>query len=95
MGNPLWIHVLWVGLSYRVFIAEKDQVIKDANLLARAGITSLYTDASVALTSSSSHHTQNPQQSILLNRSWLMTSEFSLIITYRKTIIEKHVNLRI
>jgi hypothetical protein len=48
IGNPLWIHALWAGLNYRVFIAEKDQAIKEANLITRVGITSLYTDTSVA-----------------------------------------------
>jgi hypothetical protein len=38
-----------VGLSRRVVITEKDQAIKDANLIAQARITSLYPDASVTI----------------------------------------------
>jgi hypothetical protein len=49
VGNPPWIHAPWVGLSYRVVTTERDQVIKDANRIARAGIASLYLDASVAV----------------------------------------------
>jgi hypothetical protein len=48
IGNPLWVYAPWVGLSRRVVITEKDQAIKDANLIAQARITSLYPDASVA-----------------------------------------------
>jgi hypothetical protein len=48
IGNPLWVHIPWVGISRRVVITEKDQAIKDANLIAQARITSLYPDASVA-----------------------------------------------
>ena len=46
-GNPPWIHAPWVGLSRRVGIFERDQAIDDANRIARAGIASLYPDASV------------------------------------------------
>jgi hypothetical protein len=48
IGNPLWVHTPWVGLSRRVVITEKDQAIKDANLIAQARINSLYPDTSVA-----------------------------------------------
>jgi hypothetical protein len=48
IGNPPWIHAPWVELSHRVIIAERDQVIRDANWIARVGITSLYPDTSVA-----------------------------------------------
>jgi hypothetical protein len=48
IGNPPWVHTPWVGISRRVVITEKDQAIKDANLIAQARITSLYPDASVA-----------------------------------------------
>jgi ribonuclease HI len=37
----------WEGLSRRVGIVERDQGIQDANRIARAGIASLYPDASV------------------------------------------------
>jgi ribonuclease HI len=46
-GNSLWIHATWVSLGHRVFIADKDQAIHDANAIANAGIASLYSDASV------------------------------------------------
>jgi hypothetical protein len=49
IGNPPWIHAPWVELSYRVIIIERDQVIRDANWLARVGIASLYLDTSVAV----------------------------------------------
>jgi hypothetical protein len=48
IGNPPWVHTPWVGLSRRVVITEKDQAIKDANLITQARITSLYPDTSVA-----------------------------------------------
>jgi hypothetical protein len=48
IGNPPWIHAPWVELSHRVIITERDQVIRDANRIARVGITSLYLDTSVA-----------------------------------------------
>jgi ribonuclease HI len=47
LGNPPWVHAPWVGLRQRVATKERDQAIKDANLIARAGIASLYSDASV------------------------------------------------
>jgi ribonuclease HI len=47
LGNPPWIHAPWAGLSRRVGIVERDQAIQDANRIARAGIASLYPDASV------------------------------------------------
>jgi hypothetical protein len=46
LENPPWIHATWVGLSYRVVIAERDQAIKDSSLIARTGIARLYSDAS-------------------------------------------------
>jgi ribonuclease HI len=45
--NPPWIHATWVTLGRRVLIADKDQAIRDANAIANAGISSLYSDASV------------------------------------------------
>ena len=48
LGNPPWIHATWVGFGHRVVIAERDQAIRDANQIAKAGIISLYPDASVA-----------------------------------------------
>jgi ribonuclease HI len=47
LGNPPWIHAPWAGLSRRVGIVERDQAIEDANRIARAGIDSLYPDASI------------------------------------------------
>jgi ribonuclease HI len=49
LEDPPWmIHATWKGLNYRVVIAERDQAIKDANLIAQAGIASLYPNASVS-----------------------------------------------
>jgi ribonuclease HI len=48
LGNPPWIQATWVGFGHRVIIAERDQAIRDANQIAKAGIISLYPDASVA-----------------------------------------------
>jgi hypothetical protein len=47
LGNPTWIYATWLGVSHRVVITEKEQAIKDTNLTARAGNTSLYPEASV------------------------------------------------
>jgi hypothetical protein len=44
--NPPWVHATWAGLGPRVVIAEREQAIKDANEIARAGRASLYSDAS-------------------------------------------------
>jgi ribonuclease HI len=45
--NPPWVHATWAGLGFRVVIAEREQAIRDADSIARAGIASLYPDASV------------------------------------------------
>jgi ribonuclease HI len=47
LENPPWVHATWVGLRNKVVIAEKDQAIRDANSMAKAGMACLYPDASV------------------------------------------------
>jgi len=44
--NSPWIHATWVSLGFRGVILDRDQAIKDGNLTAKAGIASLYSDAS-------------------------------------------------
>jgi hypothetical protein len=65
-----------------VFITEKDQAIKDAKLLARAGITSLYTDASVAIRLAAITVAKREKQAtiIVLQESIRWVSTYSILI---------------